>query len=66
MILLMLHLNLTWSEKCIIVAGNCVPVVTLSAQDNERKLENYCSKLKTGFKKTIYWNRYQSEPTLQT
>ena len=68
---------LTWSEKCIIVSGNYgnrepkwaitdtrlyVPVVTLSAQNNEKLLH----RLKTAFKKTINWNKYQSEPTLQT
>ena len=37
-------------------------VVTLSAQDNEKLLQ----QLKTGFKRTINWNKYQSEPTLQT
>ena len=68
---------LTWSEKRIIVSGNYgnwepkwaitdtrlyVPVVTLSAQNNEKLLH----RLKTAFKKTINWNKYQSEPTLQT
>ena len=68
---------LTWSKKCIIVTRNYgdqepkfpitdterdVPVVTLSAQDNEKLLQ----QLKTGFKRTINWNKYQSEPTLQT
>ena len=68
---------LTWSEKCIIVPGNYgnrepkwaktdtrlyVPVVTLSAQNNEKLLH----RLKIAFKKTINWNKYQSEPTLQT
>ena len=68
---------LTWSEKCIIVSGNYgnwepkwaitdtrlyVPVVTLSAQNNKKLLH----RLKTAFKKTINWNKYQSEPTLQT
>ena len=38
-----------------------VPVVTLSAQDNSKLLQ----QLKTGFKRTINWNKYQSEPTLQ-
>ena len=67
----------TWSKKCIIVTRNYgdqepkfaitdterdVPVVTLSAQDNEKLLQ----QLKTGFKRTINWNKYQSEPTLQT
>ena len=35
----------------------CVPIVTLTAQDNEKLLQ----KLKTGFKRTINWNKYQSE-----
>ena len=71
------NIFLTWSEKCIIVSGNYsnreskfaitdtkfyVSVVTLSAQNNEKLLH----RLKTAFKKTINWNKYQSEPTLQT
>ena len=67
---------LTWSEKCILVTGNyggqepkCtitnaklyVLVVTLSTQDNEKLLR----QLKTDFKRTINWNEYQSEATLQ-
>ena len=39
-----------------------VPVVTLSAQDNEKLLQ----QLKTRFKRTINWNKYQSKPTLHT
>ena len=35
-----------------------VPVVTLSTQDNAKLLQ----QLKSGFKRTINWNRYQSEP----
>ena len=35
--------------------------MTLSAQDNSKLLQ----QLKTGFKRTINWNKYQSEPTLQ-
>ena len=68
---------LIWSEKFIIVTGDygnrepkfavidaklCVPVVTLSAQDNEKLLQ----QLKAGFKLTISCNKCQSEPTLQT
>ena len=34
----------------------------LLALDNEKLLQ----QLKTGFKRTINWNKYQSEPTLQT
>ena len=35
----------------------CVPVVTLSAEDDNKLLE----QLKTGFKRTITWNKYRSE-----
>ena len=64
----------TWSEKCIIVTEDYVnrepkfaitytklyvPVVTLSAQDNEKLLQ----QLKRGFKRTINWNKYKSEQT---
>ena len=34
-----------------------VPVVTLSTQDNAKLLQ----KLKSGFKRTINWNKYQSK-----
>ena len=37
-----------------------VPVVTLSAQDNAKLL----SQLKSGFKRTISWNKYLSKPEL--
>ena len=39
-----------------------VLVVTAWTQDNAKLLQQW----KTGFKKTIKWNRYQSKPTLQT
>ena len=39
-----------------------VPVVTLSTQDDNKLLE----QLKTGFKRTIKWNKYRSELTQQT
>ena len=70
-----INIFLAWSEKCIIVTGDYgdnasnqqkfgitdtklyVPVVTLPTQDNEKLLQ----KLKTGFKRTIEWNKYQSE-----
>ena len=35
-----------------------VPVVTLSTQDNAKLLQ----QLKSGFKRTINWNKYQSKP----
>ena len=68
---------LTWSENYIIVTADYgdrvsqfavtdtklyVPVVTLSAQDNEKLLQ----QSKTSFKRKISWNKYQSELTKQT
>ena len=38
-----------------------VPVVTLSTQDNAKLLQ----QLKSGFKRTIKWNKYQSKTTAQ-
>ena len=64
------NLILTWSEDCVITnsrdkgkfeitdAKLYVPAVTLSTQDNAKLLQ----QLKSGFKRTINWNRYQSEP----
>ena len=40
----------------------CVPVVTLSAENDNKILE----QLKTGFKRTIKWNKYTSEMSNQT
>ena len=39
-----------------------VPVVTLSAENDNNLLE----QLKTGFKRTIKWNKYRSEMSNQT
>ena len=39
-----------------------VPVVTLSAENDNKHLE----QLKTGFKRTIKWNKYRSEISNQT
>ena len=39
-----------------------VPIVTLSTEDNNKLLE----QLKTGFQKTIRWNKYMSEMSKQT
>ena len=62
------NLILTWSKDCVITnstgAGKFaitdtklyVPVVTLSTQDNAKLLQ----QLKSGFKRTINWNKYQS------
>ena len=38
-----------------------VSIVTLSAQDNEKLLQ----QLKSGFKRTINWNKYQPKITIQ-
>ena len=39
-----------------------VPVVTLSAENDNKLLD----QLKTGFKRTIKWNKYKSEMSNQT
>ena len=68
-----INLILTWSEKCVLYYDTkattfaitdtklCVPVVTLSTQDNAKLLE----QLKSAFKGKINWSKYQSEPALQ-
>ena len=62
------NLILTWSKDCVITnsegEGKFViterklyaPFVTLSTQDNAKLLE----QLKSGFKRTIIWNKYES------
>ena len=69
------NLILTWSANCVILNTNVanqipkftitetnvyVPVVTLSAQDNAKLLPI----LKSGFKRTINWNKYPAKPEL--
>ena len=63
------NLILTWTSTCVITnskgvgrftindAKLYVPVVTLSTKDNGKLLE----QLKSGFKRTINWNKYQSK-----
>ena len=63
------NLILTWSRDCVITNSEgegkfvitetklYVPVVTLSTQDNAKLLQ----QLKSGFRRTINWNKYQSE-----
>ena len=61
---------LTWPASCVIIYTNIadqvptftitetnlyVPVVTLSTQDNAKLLP----QLKSGFKRTISWNKYE-------
>ena len=62
------NLILTWSKDCVITNSTgegklaitetklYVPVVTLSIKDNEKLLQ----QLKSGFQKTISWNKYES------
>ena len=64
------NLILTWSSTCVITDSNgagtfaitdtklYVPVVTLSAQENTKLLQ----QLKSGFKRVINWNKYLSKP----
>ena len=61
---------LIWSSTCVITNSKgeqrftitdtklYVQVVTLSTQDNAKLLQ----QLKSGFKRTINWNKYQSDP----
>ena len=62
------NLILTWSPTCVISSATgetkfkitepklYVLVVTLSTQDNAKLLQ----QLKSGFKRTINWNKYES------
>ena len=69
------NLILTWSANCVLIYTNVanqnptfeitetklyVPVVTLSTQDNAKLLP----QLKSGFKRTISWNKYLAKPEL--
>ena len=65
------ELTLTQSENCVIISTQNsrftitetnlhVPVVTLSNQDNAKLLP----QLKSGFKRTISWNKYLPKPEL--
>ena len=66
---------LTWSENYVVISTNVanrnstftitevtlyVPVVTLSTQDNAKLLP----QLKSGFKRTVSWNKYLAKPEL--
>ena len=70
-------LILTWSANFVIIytdvanqiptftmteAKLYVPLVTLSTQDNA----NLLPQLKSGFKRTINWNKYLAKPELLT
>ena len=66
-------LQLIWSANCVITYSTGagifaithvklhVPVVTLSTQDITKLLES----LKSGFKRTIEWDKYQSKVSTQ-
>ena len=69
------ELILNWSANCVIISTYVanqvptftitetnlfVPVVTLSIQDNAKLLP----QLKSGFKRTISWNKYLAKPEL--
>ena len=69
------ELTLTWSASCVIIYTNVtnqvptfaitetnlyVPAITLSTQDNAKLLP----QLKSGFKRTISWNKYLPKPEL--
>ena len=69
------ELILTWPENCVIIGTNvadqnptltitetnlCVPVITLSTQDNLKLIR----QLKLCFKWTISWNKYLPKPEL--
>ena len=63
------NLLLAWSRDCAITSSTgkwkiaitetklYVPVVTLSTQDNAKLLQ----QLKSGFKRAINWNEYESD-----
>ena len=70
-----INLILTWSANCVTIYTDVanqiptftmtetklnVPVVTLSTQDNAKLLP----QLKSGFKRTINWNKYLAKPEL--
>ena len=70
------NLILTWSANCVISSHTAatqaktftitdtklyVPVVTLSINDNAKPIQ----QLKSGFKRTINWNKYQLKAAIQ-
>ena len=71
-----INLILTWSNRCFIIdkpiVGQeptftitdtklCVSIVTLATQDNAKLFE----QLKSDFKKTTNWNKYELKVTVQ-
>ena len=74
-----MELILTWSKNCVLADMTAtnnpptglefqitdpklyVPVVTLSKENDKKLLE----QLKSGFKRTVKWNKYRSQMTVQ-
>ena len=71
-----INLILTWFNRCFLIDNPIVgqeptftttdtelyvPVVTLSPQDNAKLLE----QLKSGFKRTVNWNKYEPNVTVE-
>ena len=71
-----INLILTWSPNCVIVSTDVanqgitfllpvkklyVPDATLSTQDKAKLFQ----QLKSGFKRTIKWNKYQSKRSIE-
>ena len=73
-----IHLQLNWNNNCVMYSADTyanreatfqitstklyVPVVTLSTKDNE----NLTKQLDEGFKRSVYWNEYQSKIETKT
>ena len=67
-------LFLTWSSTCVFTNSTgearftitdrklSVPILTLLTQDNAKLLQ----QLKSGFRRTTNWNKYQSDPKIYT
>ena len=68
------HLGLNWIEDCILSSSGDsakfeitdaklhVPIVTLSTKDSV----NLTKQLSEGFKRSVYWNSYQTKPAKLT
>ena len=64
-----IKLNLTWKKECVLSTGGgdtvfiindtklCVPVVTLSKENNKDFIEQKDKK----FQRSIYWNEYKTK-----
>ena len=65
-----MYLELNWIEYCILSSARSspkfaitdaklhVPIVTLSTKDSE----NLTKQLNEGFKRSVYWNSYETKP----